>query len=277
MIADTHAAQTVQVASAQNEPMFLFEVISECVQSSEAICDGIAEFIDWETASYEETVKQRGKDSENGGEEEDDIDETRVRFAALDRYIEEIDSLAGRLGGLAAANSTNAGKTLAAAREYFKMLSECSADLKTICDYYLDLYNAVYPIGSFEPPESTTGEEDYSLFAGQLSQVVSQSQTLLKKISVPSHIAASHDDLVKRVDEFQAFCQDFSKSVQLSDPLRLYSCIYRMSRLSTMLDKNGYNIDDDIDLQFRHAKDRLDGSISLLRNELKQNIELLSL
>ena len=279
MLADVFAAGAVTALAAQSDQSSLLSTISDSIQSSEAICDSIMELIDWETSEYEIAVKERGASDQaeaSPEEHEQSVAETRRRFAELDGYIDEIAALARNLDGLSADGQTNAGKALAAAREYFKMLGECSADLKAICDYNLDLNDALGPIVDFDPPASTTGEFDYSLFAGQLSQVVSQSQTLLGRVGVPSHIAGSHNDLVKRVDEFQAFCQDFSKSVQLSDPLRLYSCIYRLSRLEIMLDKNGSNLDDDINLQFVHAKTRLNGPISLLRGELQQNIALLS-
>ena len=265
----------------------LLQGISDCIDASEGICDSIMELIDWEIAAYDESFAQRGRDgdddADNGGggggagdEGEESIEEMRERFRELDKHIAGIGELELQLNGLPASSQANALMTLDAAKEYVKLLGECSIDLKSICDYYVGLYEALDPIVSFSPPESTTGETDYSLYAGQLSQVASQSQKMLRDMHTPPYIEISHGDLVRRVDEFQAFCQDFSKSVQLSDPLRLYSCIFRLNRLMTMLGKNGENLEDDIDLQFRHTKSRMDGAVSLLRDELRRNIATLT-
>ena len=233
-------------------------LISTNITASEKICVALGEVIDW-MANDEEVSTQQMQEKH---------DELKLTIRDLAKLQDEINALpAGGQDGVKL--------TIAAAREYFRRLTALANDLSEVVAYGVELFTALEPTVNFNPPESTTGYNDYSLFAGQLSLAVSQSQTLLKKARVPAYLSGSHSDLVKRMDEYQSFCQDFSVAIQLDDPLRIYSCMYRMERLEMMIEKCGNNLDEDLALQFDRLKIRLGGSVASIRGELVSNIALL--
>jgi hypothetical protein len=166
-------------------------------------------------------------------------------------------------------------QTIEAAKAYFTELSSAGNDLKSIFDYSFAIRDALLPMEEFNETESTTGLEDNALIAGQLSQVTSQSQKALAEVEYPKYMEDSHSSLLARIDEFQVFCQDFSVAVQLVDPLRIASCVYRLQRLSIMLDECDQNMTDDFNLQFEQVIKRIDGRIAKQRSELETNIQAL--
>ena len=254
----TLAASGAQIGQDVSDDKAL-EIIASNIAQSEEICTGLGKLIDWMEDDDEEATQKQMQEK---------LDDLKVLIANLTKLRNEIDALP-------AGTQSGTKLTINAAREYFRRLSAVAEDSREVLAYGVELWAALDPVTNFDPPESTTEYWDYSLFAGQLSMAVSQSQNMLKRASVPAYMADSHSDLVKRMDEYQSFCQDFSIAVQLDDPLRIYSCMYRMDRLEMMIGKCGDNLDEDLVLQFAQLRKRLNGSVAALRTELKSNIALL--
>jgi len=243
----------------------------DAIARSETYCAQIDEIIQWQLDGTEEYRKQRDVYKETGDprdEPEDDYEEVVVKYDEFKLISAELSTLKARVAERGSGNSKAEAALSRSANDYFAMLEAICGDMDAVFSYYFSMREAMEPIGEFSAAENTTGYADYALFAGQLSQVVSQSQTKLKKISCPPYMADSHKAYLDRIDEFQSFCQDFSIAVQLSDPLRLASCGYRMDRLTLMLDKCDDALNDDFNLQFARLSQRLQGSIAKLRGEL---------
>ena len=252
--------------------------IQKNVAQSEEICQHVVDIINWQLEGTEEYRAQRAIYNASGDERdmpEDNLEEIQAKYDELMTYIAEIDALKARIDSLPSVKDPNEALVLQAAKDYFGMLERALADLASIFDYFFATQDALEPMATFEPPEITTGLYDYSLYAGQLSQVVGQSQAKLAKVACPEYMKDSHADFAMRVDEYQSFCQDFSVAVQFNDPLRIASCNYRIQRLNLMLEKSNDAVTDDFNLQFHQVANRLNGSISTLRMELLANIKLL--
>ena len=213
--------------------------------------------------------------SENLAEEEEESDEEFdpqewVTFRnEIGGDMAQITMLLSSLDGLTADVGSSEGKTVLAVREYLGMLSSISADMYELIGYHLELYEALEALSDFDE------DADYEDFALQLADAAQNAADMMNGIDTPSYLRISHDDLTKRFIEFQEFGEDFYVAVVLEDPLRLYSCIYRMDRISVMLDKATSNLLADVNLQFEQADKRMSGMIATLHNELERNIALL--
>ena len=251
------------------------EAVAQSVDASAQNSTQIISIAQWqldESAAYEkqyDVYKKTGKESDRPPD--NDPEEVKEKYNQLNTQIEQIDTLAAKVDQLADADEESYDETIAAAKTYFAELKDAGNDMKTIFDYYFAMEEALEPFTEFSGAESTTGMQDYALYAGQLSQVTSQAQKGLAEVECPPFMKDSHDRLRTHIDEFQAFCQDFSVAVQMGDPLRLASSVYRIQRLSIMIEECDRNLTDDFNLQFAQVIKRLNGRVATLRNELDSN------
>ncbi len=247
------------------------QAIHDAVAESEEVCASIVDIVNWQLEGTEEFRKQREVYKKSGDERdlpEDDIAQVEAKYDELTQYRATLGELRARVDAI---KDEKDAVTLEAAKDYFTMLDSAVGDLATIFEYFFAVREAVKPMAEFEAPESTTVYVDYSLFAGQLSQVVGVTQRNISALKCPSYMQDSHKAFAARIDEYQSFCQDFSIAVQLSDPLRIASCNYRLSRLDVMIEKCDDALTDDFNLQFERVLQRMDGAIAQLRGELLAN------
>lgn len=188
----------------------------------------------------------------------------------LEGYINQLDGLLSDLNGLPDDLNSSEGKTVCAVREYLTMLRDMSADIYDLVGYNIDLYAALQAIGNLD-----SNSEDYAALAAQISQGTDTALKIMDKIEPPAYLAISHSDLEKRIQEFKDFSVDFSAAIEISDPLRIYSCFFRMNRIMIAFTRCGDNLNEDIKLQFEQANRRLNGPIATLNDELSHNLELL--
>ncbi len=221
---------------------------------------------------YKEQLENQETNQETTPEEEEAQSVTNDRIQAL---RDELANIAAPLEDFREDAEDmdfagdEAGEAVAEALDtYYEMFGDACSDMSDVFDYFIALMDALTPMMEFTDVENTTGYEDYSLYAGQLSYVISQSQRRISAMDCPEYMTDSHDAFAARMDEFQAFCQDFSIAIQLNDPLALYSGIYRMQRIAMMLGKTEMAVIDDINLQYARIAERLNGSIAELRGEL---------
>lgn len=252
--------------------------MAENIDASKEISDTIKAIVDWQLEGSKEYEKQYAKFKESGDEAdrpEDNYEEVLAKYDELNAELEKLKGLNDELSNIEPLDEPSYDATTEAAKTYFTELTNAGNDLKAIFDYYIAIHDALLPMQDFSAAENETGLEDYALYAGQLSQVTSQSQKALANVEYPKFMEDSHTALKARIDEYQAFCQDFSIAVQLMDPLRIASCQYRAQRLGIMLDECDQNMTDDFNLQFEQVIKRIDGRIAKLRGELETNIQAL--
>ena len=206
-----------------------------------------------------------GFDSED--ESDYNVDESKTAIKELDGYGEQLRDMLSGLSGLSDSPDTSDGKTVRAAREYLTMLQNMTADLSELIDYSVKLYEAVLPM------ESMYAEtDDYEELADQIWNSTETVRGLLENIKPPSYLSITHGDLIARVTEFRDFALDFYIANQLGDPLRTYSCMYRMNRIVRMFDICNENLNADLELQIRQADHRMSGIISTIHDELTSNL-----
>lgn len=251
------------------------QLISQTVDASAQVCDDIAKIAQWQlddSAAYEKQIEIYQKTgNESDMPKQTDPEEVKAKYDEFNGLSDQLDAFSAKLKDLKPNGTTSYDDTLKAANEYFAELKSTSGDMKIVFDYYFAMQEALKPFTDFSGVDSTTGVQDYALYAGQLSQVTAQSQKALDSVKCPQYMQDSHNLLKQRMDEFQAFCQDFSIAVQMGDPLRLTSALYRINRLNIMLDECDKNLTDDFNLQFSQVIKRLNGRIGTLRGELTSN------
>ncbi len=249
------------------------------ISATEEICGKLTEIANWQITTSEESWKEYDEAFKNGTEDQlpDENNDEEVQ-AKFDELKAQSDALAVIESSYTAGTPTGVEQLDRTEQAYLAYIEDirCSADdMLTMFQYFFDVRDAIKPMVEYEPVESTTGYTDYSLIAGQLSQVISQTQKGLENVNCPAYMKDSHDALLQRMSEYQGLSQDLSEAVQLTDPLRMASWMNRVSRLDIMLSECSRSLDDDFNLQFGRARDRIDGSVASLRQELQNNISAL--
>jgi len=233
--------------------------ISGAINAAEPVYQRLREIIAEEIASM-------GVEDET----DSDIAESEAGYEELNGYTKQLDSLISGLSGLPGDPDSSDGKTVNAAGEYLSMLRNMTVDLAELVRYSIDMYYAVEPIGMIE------GEtEDFGVLAEQIWNGCELTRTMMEKVKPPSYLAITHSDMVARITEFRDFGEDFYTACYMEDPLRMYSCIYRMNRIIRMFDVCSENLNADIDLQLKQAERRLNNPVTQLRDELTKNLETL--
>jgi hypothetical protein len=227
-------------------------VIGKCSHAfyaAEPICADLLEFVNEEISSFDDD------------EAEYDEQEARAVLIKLQDCVKRLDTLMSGIpaGGM----DTGEARTVKATRDYLTMLKNMSSDMNELVEYSLDFTAAVMPM-----TELGDSYEDYETLAGDIYTNTTASLELLNQITPPSYLAITHGDLIVRIKEFQDFAVDFYAAAGMGDPLRVYSCVYRMDRIEVMFTKCGGNLDADIKLQLKQAERRFNGFISILREEL---------
>jgi cytochrome c556 len=209
-------------------------------------------------------------ESDDDDDAEFDENEALAMLDNLQDYVNRLEELISKISGPKGDMDTSEGKTVKATRDYLDMLKNMSYDLNELVAYSLDFIDAVWPMG-----EINEYAENYEELADDIYINTGESMELLNKIKPPSYLAITHGDLSPRVKEFQDFAEDFYIAAALGDPLRIYSCLYRLNRMESMFTKCGDNLNSDIQLQLLQAERRLNGPLSTLREELSANFALL--
>ena len=207
---------------------------------------------------------------EEDPDEDFDPEEIETFKNELGGDLAQIDMLLSSLDGLNSDADSSEGKTVLAVREYLNMLRDISADIYELLGYYGELYDAIVIFDDLD-----ADVDDFTDFASQLYDLNDTAIGLMEAIEPPSYLKISHDDLTLRFKEFRDFSEDFYYASAMEDPLRIYSCIYRMNRIESMLDRSTDNLTSDVELQFKQADKRLAGPIATLHEELERNIALL--
>lgn len=254
------------------------DAVNKNIVDAEPISAKLIEICDWQIQSsekYWDSYDKAVKDGTEPPESGDDYDEIKVKYDDLLGEIDTLKTLAAFQTQTEAGKTPALDDTLEAYRMYIGDISRSADDMKLVFDYYFAMHDALKPINEYQAAENTTGLNDYALMAGQLSQVISETQSALKKVECPDFMKSTHDAIATRIDEFQSFSQDFSIAVQLSDPLRLASCSYRANRLDIQISQASRNLDEDYNLQFQQVKDRLSGRADTTKTELLSNITAL--
>ncbi len=250
-------------------------LMQENILKTEEISNTLVEICNWHIEDTKAYWEEYDKAFSNGSEfdPEDNYDEVKAKYDELTAQIEQLDAMSGSFTSSTADESFD--KTVEVYTLYLGDIKQSAEDMKTVFDYYFEMREALEPFEEFSYAENTTGYTDYALMAGQLSQVIAQTQQALKDVVCPPFMKSSHDALLVRIDEMQGFSQDFSIAVQMGDVLRMASSVYRSDRISKLIDQGDRKLDEDFTLQFEQTVERLNGRITTMRNELVENIEIL--
>ncbi len=251
-------------------------LMKENIVKTEEISNTLVEICDWQIEDAKSYWEAYDKALQNGEtfDPEDNYDEVEAKYDELTGQIAQLEAISG-LYTPSSTGEASLDKTAEVYTLYLSDIRQSAEDMKTVFDYYFAMREALKPFEEFSYAENTTGYTDYALMAGQLSQVISQTQQALKEVSCPPFMKSSHDALLIRIDEMQGFSQDFSIAVQMGDVLRMASSVYRSDRISKLIDQGDRKLDEDFSLQFQRAADRLNGRVATMRKELLANIDIL--
>jgi len=200
-----------------------------------------------------------------------DLEESEAGYEELHGYVKQLDDLISGLDGISDDLDTSDGKTVRAVKEYMSMLCNMSADLAELVRYSIDMYYAVEPMDMMDG-----NTDDFEILSEQIWSGCESVRILMENIKPPSYLEITHNDMIARIKEFRDFGEDFYIACYMEDPLRIYSCVYRMNRIIRMFDICDENLTADIGLQFTQAERRLNGPIAQLRDELTKNLEILN-
>ena len=239
--------------------------------STKTAIDKISQVFEAAELFYEELKEAIAEEVESAESEEDTgMSEVEAGIKQLRGYANQLDGLLGELNGLPDKADDSIGRTVLALREYLTILRNMAADMAQLGQYSVELYNAVIIMdGMDEDPDS------FSAMAEELLLVTGQSLGMLEKITPPDYLKISHGDVITRMKEFNEFGADFYYAAELNDPLRIYSCMYRMGRIVRLFERYEANLEADMNLQSEQMETRINGSVKLLHDELEHNIGLL--
>ena len=235
------------------------DIISEALDTAEPIYLKLKEIIAEEIAAL---------DVED--DSEPDLDEAEASYEEIIGYTAQLDGLISGLSGLNGDPDTSEGKTLLAARQYLNMLRNMSADFAELVRYSIDMLLAVEPLGMMY-----LDTFDFMVLSEQIWNGCESTRVLMEKVRPPAYLTITHNDMLARITEFRDFGEDFYNACYMEDPLRIYSCVYRMNRIVRMFDICGENLNADLEVQLKQAERRLNDPIAQLRSELTKNLETL--
>ena len=230
----------------------------EAFESAGSIYTELSSSIDDEVAAA---------DDEEG---EFDFDEAGLLLGELDGYAKQLDGLLGGLSGLPKGLDDSVGKTVAAVCEYLTMLKNITSDFSELIAYSMRIVEAAMVFEEMDEEVSS-----YEALADQIYTSAYNAIELMNQTEPPPYLAISHGDFLARLQEFQDFALDFYIATNMGDPLRIYSCLYRMGRIETMFTICGNNLNSDLELQLLQAERRLNGPVATLHDELSANFALL--
>jgi len=217
-----------------------------------------------------ESVAQEIEDYEDESSEDASFEEIEELTRELLGYVDQLDELIYSLSGLPDDMNTSVGKTIRATRDYLIMLRNMSADYAELSQYATNLMNALMVL------DGISGDVDsYEELADMIYTTTGEALELLNSFIPPDYISVTQGDLCVRLQEFQDFSVDFYVAISMDDPLRLNSCVYRLSRISTLFEQWAENLVSDLQMQFTQAERRINGPIGQLHDELKSNLALL--
>ena len=220
--------------------------------------------------SLKESVAEELEGFEEEATEDTTVEDIEELTQELNDYVDQLDGLISDLSGFPDDMNTSVGKTIRATRDYLNMLRDMSADYAELAQYAVNLLNALTVL------EKISGDVDsYIDLVDAIYTSTGEALEQMDSFTPPDYIAVTQSDLRLRLQEFQDFSVDFYSAINLEDPLRINSCVYRIGRISTMLEQWSENLMADLQLQFTQAERRINGPIEQLHNELKSNLALL--
>jgi len=251
--------------ASEQAAMETLDKVSGAFNAAEPFYEQLIE-IATEVAEDEEAAENALQDSE----EELDVEAFEADIQELRDIVDQLEELRSELSGLPDDISTSEGKTVQATREYIAMLNNMALDLIELAQYSMDIYLALIILEEMDVDVPGLQE-----MAEVLWDITNETLERLEDIKAPVYLETTHQELIKRMTEFNDLAVDFYKGAELDDPLRINSCIQRLGYIGRMFEKCEENLMGDIDLQSRQAESRISGPITLLHDELAKNISLL--
>ena len=251
--------------ASEQAAMETLDKVSGAFDAAELFYEQLVE-IATEVAEDEEAAEDALQDSE----EELDVEAFEADIQELRDIVDQLEELRSELSGLPDDISTSEGKTVQATREYIAMLNNMALDLIELAQYSMDIYLALIILEEMDVDVPGLQE-----MAEVLWDITNETLERLEDIKAPVYLETTHQELIKRMTEFNDLAVDFYKGAELDDPLRINSCIQRLGYIGRMFEKCEENLMGDIDLQSRQAESRISGPITLLHDELAKNISLL--
>ncbi len=186
----------------------------------------------------------------------------------IDGFTQDIESLSAKVDKLKKPDSAQTVKCVEATTDYISMLSGCLEDLDGVIQFYLDQDKAMGPIDEIE--DSTADEEDYLAIIDILYTAVDETVKNLSEIKTcPEYMKESFAIYVRKISVYQNMLDSLYMGYAFSDPLRISSSMQLYDR--SVIEEVKYSIEifHLVKLQFEKVAERLNDSISGLRDEIE--------
>ena len=248
-------------------------------QTANETLDKVSEVFDAAEPFYEKLMEIATDlvENEEAAGDAFEYSEDELDIEAFEADIQELRDIAGQLeelrlelSGLPDDMDTSEGKTVQAAREYLTMLHNMTLDLIELAQYSMELYLAVIVLEEMDMDVPSIQE-----IAEVMREGTDKTLELLMDLKPPVYMETTHQELIKRMEEFNELAVDLYRGAELNDPLRINSCIQRLGYIGRMSEKYAENLMGDLDIQSRQVESRLNGPIALLHDELAKNLSLL--
>ncbi len=242
------------------------------VRAAEATVNGALGIIEWQITESEESLEEM----ENGTEEYDYdeqavLEENQQKAAELASYIQGVESYGAAVNALQKTGVEQVDTTIEAAQVYFDKLHTALNDLMSIFTFYFDYQEASSPIYEFD----TESDADELSYIDTLWSAMDLACTNLRAVECPAYMSQTNDLYITQIENYKTVLESLYKAAYLGDTLSFYSAENMSLRIEILLDKYGLRLTEDFNMQYQKVKDRLNGSIGKLADELRENCRTL--
>lgn len=249
--------------------------VEDIIIDSEEINEEIIDLIDKQIEVSGKFIKEYAASIENGTIYDSTDYDTRIlqNQLTINELVFKVEGLADDLSDLNEPKSDEALMVFEAANIYMEKLNRCLADLLAVVTLYVDQSEATQPINDFN--ETEYGDDVY-LMIEDLYAAIERTVENFKQIdSCPDYMKESMDIYTRKMGIYLKMLEEWYDGLSLNDPLRLASGNQLMIRQNVDVVRFEAELFELYDLQYIKVRERLEGNISQLKDELLENCAVL--
>lgn len=249
--------------------------VEDIIIDSEEINEEIIDLIDKQIEVSGKFIKEYAASIENGTIYDSTDYDTRIlqNQLTINELVFKVEGLADDLSDLNEPKSDEALMVFEAANIYMEKLNRCLADLLAVVTLYVDQSEATQPINDFN--ETEYGDDIY-LMIEDLYAAIERTVENFKQIdSCPDYMKESMDIYTRKMGIYLKMLEEWYDGLSLNDPLRLASGNQLMIRQNVDVVRFEAELFELYDLQYIKVRERLEGNISQLKDELLENCAVL--
>lgn len=265
---------TARVTLADRDTEVL-STVEDLIGRSESVSDDLLELIDAQVEASGIFVKEYAQSVQNGTDYDYTSFNARIETnrTTVETLIEEIDGLLEELSDTPTPKADQVTLIEDAAEVYLGKMRLCLSDLLAVVTLYIDQTAATAPVFAFD---DTAYGDDVMLMIEDLYTAIDQTIANFKAIdSCPSYMRESLDIYIEKMGVYSKMLEEWYDGLLLNDPLRIASGNQLLERQNVDVVKFEVELFELFDLQYIKVKERLEGNILTLRDEIIEQSEAL--